>query len=62
MKWYTEVEIVEITTGEIITKSEFERRNLKIIKKETKTEILNNYGKRKITWEVKENEQTRLFD
>lgn len=61
IKWYTILEIVDITTGEIIKKSEYERRNLRIINKTIKTEKNEKFGTRTITWECREHEQYTLF-
>ena len=59
-KWFSELEIVDTETGEIITKSEYYRRNLRIINKTKNYEITDEIGKIKHRWECKENEQQRL--
>ena len=65
MKFYSYIEIIDIESGEIITKSMFERRNMRIVKKEiTKTfkkdKNGNTYGEKKSQWQVKTNEQTKI--
>ena len=65
VKFYSYIEIVDIETGEILTKSMFERKNMRIIKKEItrtfKKDINGNtYGKTKSQWQVKTNEQTKI--
>ena len=66
IRWYNIVEIVDVETGEIITKSQFERRNLRIINKTKNHEFSERngikFGLTKIRWEVREHEQTRMFD
>lgn len=62
MQWSTTVEVIDIETGEIITKKHVEKGNYVIIKKEQTTEIKNNiYGKRKIKWLCEKNRQQNLF-
>lgn len=59
-KWYTIVEIVDIETGEVISKSEYERRNLRIIKKIKKHEIRGTIGTIRHEWHAREHEQTKM--
>lgn len=63
IKWYTVVEIIDAETGEIITKSEYERRGLRIINKTKTVKIDENtkeYGEIKWIWECRPHEQLRL--
>lgn len=65
IKWFTAIEIVDITTGELITKSMYERRNMRIIKKTKSDEFKTSargekYAIRTWTWECREHEQQRL--
>lgn len=60
-KWITISEYVDITTGEIITKSEYEREYYKV-KKPTKTiEYNEKYRIIRYTNECRKHEQTKLF-
>lgn len=59
-KWYTVNEYVNIETGEILTKSEIERGNYIRTGKTEKSEYNKNYNVKKITYEYKDNRQTRL--
>lgn len=63
IKWYTELEIVDTETGELITKSEYERRDLIIIKKTKKNEYnaKSNAGITRWTWECGRNPQQKLW-
>ena len=65
IKFYSYIEIVDIETGEILTKSMFERRNMRVVKKEItrnfkKDKDGNTYGETKSQWQVKTNEQTKI--
>lgn len=67
IKWYSTTEIIDTETGEIITKSTYERGNYRIIEKNKKHELQfdnrgNKYGTTTHQWYVKGNEQQRLFD
>lgn len=62
MTWSTTVEVIDIETGEIITKKHVEQKKYVIVKKEQETKITNNlYGHRKIKWLCERNRQTKLF-
>lgn len=66
IKWYSETEIIDTDTGEIITKSQKERGNYRTIKREKKYEISEKNGIKhgiiKHKQYVREHEQQRLFD
>lgn len=59
-KWYTTVEYVEDETGHIKTKSQFERGNYIITKKETKTKYHEKYNERKTLNIIRKNPQRRF--
>lgn len=62
MQWNTTVEVIDIETGEIITKKHVEKGIHVIVKKEQETKIISNYyGHRKIKWLCERNRQTKLF-
>ncbi len=60
MKWYTEVEMVDVETGEILTKSKVEREYIVKSKNKHKTEYKDGKGIRKFTWECERNRQQRI--
>lgn len=61
IKWFTISEHVDIETGEIITKKEFEKNYYKVgITK--KTEINENNGIIKYTTESRRTNQTRIWE
>lgn len=65
-KWFSKTEIIDVETGEIITKSEYERNNYRTITKEKNHELKDKngikYGTITHRWLTKPNEQQRLFD
>lgn len=66
LRWYTEKTFVNIDTGEVLKKSEYEGGYYRTILKEQEKIIKtdksgNKYGITKITWGVREHEQHRLF-
>jgi len=61
VKWYTVTEYVDVETGEIITKSEYERNYYATGIIQKTTEKNHKYGITKITKECRRNGQTRLF-
>jgi len=60
-KWYTESQYVDIETGEIITKQQYENEYYKV-KTNRKIEITDNYGIIKYITECRARNQTRLFN
>lgn len=69
-KWYSESQYVDVDTGEIITKSEYQQRNLRKLKTSKSYEFkefkqwngsITRYGIIKHTIECREHEQYRLF-
>lgn len=66
IKWFTATQIVDVETGEILTKSMYERRRMRIINKTKSDEFKTSsrgekYAIRTWTWECKEHEQLTLF-
>lgn len=60
-QWRTELEIVDIETGVILTKDQIDRQEYLIINKEKRNEYENEkYNIRKITWCCKKNTQQKL--
>jgi hypothetical protein len=67
MRWYTELEIINVETAEIINRNKYKKNDYYIIKKEIKIKVKtdeNNekYGIRELKWIVKENRQTNLWE
>jgi hypothetical protein len=66
MRWYTELEIIDVETAEIINRNKYKKKDYHIIKKEINNKIStdeNNekYGIRELKWIVRENKQIKLF-
>jgi len=63
-KWYSTIEIIDIETGEIITKQQARAESYYVTKKYKITEFNQeeNYGTIKWCWECKKSTQTRLFE
>lgn len=61
IKWYTEVSYVDVDTGEILTKSAFERGNYIKINKEIVNTVDQFIGVKKILYHVRKSRQQRLF-
>jgi len=61
IKWYTMTEYVDIETGELISKSEYEKNYYKI-KNNKKIEITENHGIIKYITECRQHGQKRLFE
>lgn len=60
LKWYGMSEYVDVHTGEIISKAEYEREYIKI-KTNKKYEVNETYGIIRYTIECERNRQTKLF-
>lgn len=61
MKWITITEYIDVETGEIITKSEYERNYIKL-KSTKKFEITEKYGITNYQIECQKSKQTKLFE
>ena len=67
MRWFTELEIINVETAEIIDRYKYKKNDYYIIKKEVNNKIktdANNekYGIRELKWIVRENRQTNLWE
>lgn len=71
IKWRTELEIVDITTAEIIKKYQVEKKDYIIVRKDRRTQIeqsldkgyygiIKKIGRIIITWEVIPNPQIKI--
>ena len=67
MRWYTELEIINVETAEIVNRNKYKKNDYYIIKKEVNNKIKtdeNNekYGIRELKWLVRENRQQKLWN
>lgn len=60
-KWRSETTAVDVNTGEEINVKRVKNGEYVVIKKSITYKIENQNGTRKILWECKPNNQTRLF-
>lgn len=61
MKWYTNVEVIDIETGEILNRKHFSTKEYRVVNKDIKRSKINeNNGKIEIKWYAKRHEQYRL--
>ena len=65
MRWYTDLEIIDVETAEIINRNKYKKTDYYIIKKESNNKIKtdeNNekYGIRELKWHVRERQQLKF--